>query len=211
LSAPTKPIRVLLADDHAIARAGVAALLSAQRDVELCGQAEDGAAAVRLYDALRPDVLVIDLRMPVLDGVGAITAICRQHPEAHVLVLSHFDGDENVVSALRAGARGYVTKDARGEMLVEAVRTIAAGGRYLPPDLAGQLVGRVNQNPLSGRERQVLDHLVDGLTNREIGEALGITERTIALHVSNLLVKLGAKTRTEAATLALQRGLVSRR
>lgn len=201
-------VRVLLADDHPVARRGVVSLLAASGDVDVVGQAANGAEVLVSFPQLRPDVVVTDLRMPVLDGVALTRALIALDPDARVLVFSHHDGDEQVYQALRAGARGYLTKDADADVLIDAVRTVAAGGRYVPAELAGRYAERVTQPSLSPREREALALVARGLTNRDIAGALGIAERTAALHVGNLLTKLGARTRTEAVALAAKAGLL---
>lgn len=204
-------IRVVLADDHEIARMGAAAVLATQPDIELVAQASDGAQAINLFRQHRPDVLVVDLRMPGLDGISVIEAVRREDPDARVLVLTHYDGDEDVFRALTAGARGYLTKDARGDALLEGIRALARGVRYLPAAISDRLAGHMAHDRLTGREREVIDLVFAGRTNREIAAALGITERTAALHVGNLLAKLGARSRTEAVAIALDRGLLKPR
>jgi two-component system NarL family response regulator len=207
----SRKIRVLVADDHPLARSGIHALLSVQGDFDVVAEVEDGAQAVAAFKQLRPDVCVLDLRMPVLDGVAAVRAIREVDPAARIIVLSHYDGDEDVFEAIRAGARGYLTKQARGEVLAEALRTLMAGQRYLPAEIAGKLADRSLQPNLSVRERQVLEGVFAGRSNREIAESLSIAERTASLHVSNLMTKLGARSRTEAVSIALQRGLIKSR
>jgi two-component system NarL family response regulator len=201
-------IRVLVADDHPLARSGIHALLTAEGDFDVIAQAEDGAQAVAAFKRLRPDVCIMDLRMPVLDGVSAVRAIREVDPDARVIVLSHYDGDEDVFDAIRSGARGYLTKQSRGEVLAEAIRTVMSGLRYLPAEIAAKLADRSLQPNLSLRERQVLEGVFAGRSNREIAESLHIAERTASLHVSNLMTKLGARSRTEAVSIALQRGLI---
>lgn len=204
----SRVVRVLIADDHPVARSGVAALLASHPNVEVVGTASNGAEALALYPKLRPDVVIADLRMPVLDGVALTRALRAADPNARVLVFTHYDGDEQVYQALRAGAMGYLTKDSDADVLVEALTTIADGGRFVPADLAGRFAHRVTQPSLSPREQQVLPLVAEGLTNREIASRLGLTERTAALHVGNLLAKLGAKTRAEAVALAVKTGLL---
>lgn len=208
---PTNPIRILVADDNALTRLGVVTMLRSEADFTIVGEAADGARAVTLYREVTPDVLVVDLRMPALDGVQVTAEICRHDPNARVLVLTHYDGDEDIFRALRAGARGYLTKEVGGEELVAAVRVVAGGGRYMPPDVASRLAERVLQPSLTVREQQVLEQMAVGLTNKQIGEKLEMSDRTVGTHVSQILAKLGAKTRTEAVTVGSQRGLLTRR
>ena len=202
-------VRVMIADDHPVARKGVASLLSASAQVDVVSQVSNGAEALASYSTLQPDVVVSDLRMPVLDGVGLTRALLASDPEARVLIFTHYDGDEQVLQALRAGARGYLTKDADGEVLIQAILTLAQGGRYLPPELAGRYADLVSKPSLTARERETLILMAEGITNQEIGTRLSLSERTAALHVGNVLAKLGAKTRTEAVSIATRRGLLA--
>jgi DNA-binding NarL/FixJ family response regulator len=204
----TGPIRILIADDHEIARGGTSVLLGTQTDLQVVGMAEDGAKAMALYRQLQPDVLVADLRMPVFDGLSVTTTLCGEFPNAKILILSHYDGDEDIFRALKAGARGYLTKDTRGQELIAAIRAIAAGGKYIPPAIAERLTGRMFAPTLTPREQQVLELIAQGLTNRSISTSVGIAERTVGLHVGNVLEKLGASTRTEAVSIGLKRGLL---
>ncbi len=201
-------IAVLIADDHPVARTGVTSLLSSYPNIKVVGAVENGARVLEVYPRLNPDVVVADVRMPELDGIAMTRALLASHPDARVLLFSHHDGDEQVYQAIRAGARGYLTKDSEGEVLLEAIETLARGGRYVPAEMAGRLAHRAAQPSLSPREAEVLPLVAAGLTNREIGKRLATSERTAALHVSNLLGKLGAKTRAEAVTLAVKAGLI---
>lgn len=203
-------IRILVADDNALTRLGIVTMLRLERGFEVVGEASDGAKAITSYRELRPDVLVLDLRMPVLDGVQVTSDLCREDPAARVLVLSHYDGDEDIFRALRAGAKGYLTKEVGGEELVNAVRTVAAGGRYMVPEVANRLAERVLQPSLTVREQQVLEEMARGFTNKQIAESLTMSDRTVGTHVSQILSKLGAKTRTEAVTVGMQKGLLKR-
>lgn len=205
---PPKPIRVIIADDHPVARKGVASLLAASPSVDVVSEASNGAEVLAMYPKLKPDVVVSDLRMPVLDGVGLIRALLAFDREARVLVFTHYDGDEQVLQALRAGARGYLTKDADGDVLVQAIATLASGGRFIPAELAGRYADLVTRPTLSPRERETLLLMAHGLTNHEIATQLRLSERTAALHVSNVLGKLGAKTRAEAVAIATRSGLL---
>lgn len=201
-------IRVLLADDNLIARNGVASLLATDPGIEVVGKAEDGAAAIKLYRELAPDVVVTDLKMPKLDGIQVTQALAAEQPPGAVLVLSQFEGDEGVVRALQAGALGYVTKEVDGDELIRAVRSVAARERYLPRAIANKLAERLVHSALSPRELQVLQLVYGGQSNREIAAALRMSERTVSVHVSNILDKLDARNRTEAVRIALERGLL---
>ena len=204
----SQPIRVLIADDNAIARAGIRALLGTRPALRVVGEAEDGVIAVEKFRALVPDILLLDMRMPRLDGAGVAGAVLREFPSARVLVLSHYDGEDSLLMALRAGVHGYITKEADGDELVHAIFSVVAGQRYLPPGVAERVSKGMTLASLTLRERQVLQALFQGLTNKQIGAELGVTERTAGFHVSGLLAKLGAKTRAEAVALALSRGLI---
>lgn len=202
------PIRVLIAEDQHIVRQGLVLILSQDPGVAVVGQAANGREAVALHERHSPDVTLVDLRMPELDGVGAVEEILARAPDAGILILTTFDGDEDIHRALTAGAKGYLLKDATTETLLDAVRQIAAGNAYLPPVIASRLMSRMRAPDLTERELQVLEQMADGKSNREIGAALFIAEGTVKLHVNNLFAKLGVGSRVEAVTLALRRGLV---
>ena len=203
------PIRLLIVDDHPIVRDGLVAILhQGEPDLEVVGQSGDGREAVTLWRQLRPTVTIMDLQLPGQSGVEAIAAIRREDPEARVLVLTTFDGDADIQRALAAGARGYLLKSVRRATLIEAVRAVAAGQRYLPPATAARLVEAMESERLTPRELDVLALLAKGLRNREIAEELHLAEPTIKIHVNNLLRKLEVKDRTEAAVVALRRGLI---
>jgi DNA-binding NarL/FixJ family response regulator len=202
-------IRVLLADDHAVVREGFAAILGYQSDMEVVGQAADGAAAIALYRKLQPDLLLVDLRMPGQSGVEVITAIRSEHPAARAIVLTTFDGDEDIFRALEAGARGYLLKDSTTTELLEAIHAVYAGERRVPPEVAARLVDRATSGPsLSTREIEVLRLVAAGKTNKEIASALFISEGTVKTHVNSIHEKLGVRDRTEAVMTALRRGIL---
>jgi two-component system NarL family response regulator len=199
---------VLVADDHVIVRLGLATLVNRQRDMQVVGQASSGADAVELYRAHRPDVTLMDLRMPGHGGVEAITAICAQDPQARIIVLTIHKGDEAVYQALRAGARGYLLKDAPGQEIVAAIRVVFGGERCIPPEIAGRLAARLRHPDLSPREVQILRQLANGASNQEMADRLGVSLGTIKNQVARVLVKLGAHDRTHAVALALERGIL---
>lgn len=201
-------LRVLIVDDHAITREGLATILGRAPDLELVGQAGDGPGAIEAYRRLRPDVLLIDVGLPGLSGIDVTQTLCAEFPEARVIVLSVHDGDEYVYRALRAGARAYLLKDAAGEEVLDAVRQVGSGRRLLAPAAAARLAERVAGSELTAREQAVLSILVAGKSNAAIGHELGITESTVKAHVNNILGKLGVRQRTEAAAVAVRRGLV---
>jgi DNA-binding NarL/FixJ family response regulator len=201
-------IRVLLIEDNQLTRLGVSTLLASQPDLSIVGEAEDGSVGIALYKKLQPDVALVDLRLPVFDGVQVMNALKEHDPSARVLILTHYDGDENIFRALRAGALGYLTKDAPGEQILAGVRAVAKGQRYVPNEILQQLAERTLYAPLTPREQQILEHLSRAESSRAIADALGISERTATTHIGNLLGKLGAKTRAEAVRVARSRGLL---
>ena len=204
----SEPIRILVAEDHHVVRQGLVALIKTVPDMTVVGEAADGAQAVELFRKCRPDVTIMDLRLPVMSGVEAITAIRREFPSARVLVLTTFDGDENIFRALQAGARGYLLKDMFGEELREAIRGVHAGKTRIPPPIAQRLAERMGGPSLTHREIEVLKLIVAGKSNKDIGNDLSISEATVKTHINSILGKLGVSDRTQAATTALQRGIV---
>lgn len=211
MTAAAVPLRVLVVDDHALLRAGIVSVLSRQPQVEVVGEAENGLEAIAAFETLRPDVTLIDLQMPVLDGVSAIARIKMIDPKANLLVLTTFDTDEDIESALRAGARGYLLKDATPAELAGALFDVRAGKTRVAPAVAAKLAERVTQVALTVRELTVLRLLADGRSNREIASKLAISEGTVKVHVTHLLEKLDVSTRTEAIAAAAKRGLVRMR
>ena len=201
-------IRIVVVDDQAVVRQGFVALINTVPDMEVIAEGTDGRQAVELYRKLKPDVLLTDLRMPVMTGVEAIAAIRREFPAARFIVLTTFDGDEDIYRSLQAGAQGYLLKDMFFEELEDAIRTVHAGGRRIPGIVAERLAGRVGASDLTGRELEVLEQIVIGHSNKEIAAALDISEATVKSHVNNILSKLGVADRTQAATTAIRRGLV---
>ncbi len=208
-------IRILLADDHPIVRDGLRAILGTQPDFEVVGEAAHGTEVLRQVDALRPDLLLLDLEMPRMDGVETLRQLRAAHPQVRVLVFTAFDTDERIMGALRAGAQGYLLKGTPREELFAAIRIVHDGGSLLQPIVAAHLIRQVvdpppseAHDPLTPREHEVLDLLAQGLQNKEIAAALAITQRTVKFHVSAVFHKLGAGNRTEAVKIAAQRGLV---
>jgi len=207
------PIRILIVDDHSVVRQGLRMFLRLDPDFEVVGEAADGAEAVRLTRQLQPDVVLMDLLMPVMDGISAIAAIRRETPESEVLALTSVLEDEAVFGAMRAGATGYLLKDTHADELCRAVKAAAAGQVQLSPQAAARLLREVkapdSPETLTEREAEVLRLLATGLANKEIARALTIGEKTVKTHVSNILAKLGVPSRTQAALYAVRIGLVS--
>jgi len=212
------PIRLLVADDHPVVRDGLVAMLSTQPDLVVVSEAATGAEAVERAAALAPDVILLDLEMPGMDGVEALRQIRAARPDAPVIVFTAFDTDERIVSAVRAGAQGYLLKGAPRDELFKAIRVVSEGGSLLQPVVASKLLQHMSQqateretsaDSLTEREMEVLKLLAQGKTNKEIAAALVISERTVKFHVGSILSKLGAGNRTEAVTIAAQRGLVN--
>ncbi|HWP44022.1 MAG TPA: response regulator transcription factor [Blastocatellia bacterium] len=202
------PIRVLIADDHFVVRVGLGTLINTEPDMLVVAEAVNGKQAVEAFRASQPDVALMDLRMPEMTGVEAILAIREEFPESRIIVLTTYDGDEDIYRALQAGARGYILKDMAGEELVEAIRAVHAGQRRIPPAVAARLAERMPRSELTPRELEVLKLIVKGKSNKEIAAELFVTEGTVKIHVNNLLSKLGVSDRTQAVTAALQRGIV---
>ncbi len=202
------PIRVLVVEDHHVVRQGLVALLSVVDGVEVVGQAADGEAALTEYAARHPDVTLIDLRLPKVSGVEVIQRVRDRHPHARFIVLTTYDGDEDIFRALQAGARAYLLKGMTVDVLISAIRSVHAGKSCIPPLIAQRLAERMSTEQLTHREQDVLEQIVRGKSNKEIGAALDISEATVKTHINNLLGKLGVSDRTQAATAALQRGLV---
>ena len=213
----TAPIRVLLCDDHAIVRKGIAALLATQTDIKVVGEAGDGKEAVAQVDKLHPDVILMDLMMPQLDGIGATEQITTKQPNAHILVLTSFAADDKVFPAIKAGALGYLLKDSGPTELLQAIHQVARGEPSLEPEIARKVLFELHHppkaapttDPLTEREMGVLKLVAQGMSNREIADKLVITERTVCTHVSNVLAKLHLASRTQAALYALKEGLSS--
>ena len=201
-------IKILVVDDHFVVRMGVTTLVNAQDDMTVVGEAANGKQGVELFRSCRPDVTLMDLRMPEMNGVAAITAIRAEFPDARIIVLSTYDGDEDIYRAFQAGARAYLLKDMHHDELVNAIRAVHQGQRFIPPAIANRLAERMPRSELTARELDVLRLIVKGMSNKEIASALRITEGTVKIHVNNLLAKLGVSDRTKAATTALQRGIV---
>lgn len=204
-------IRVLLVEDHLIVRQGLQMLLAQDPAIEVVAAVGDGLAAMEIFPALQPDVTLTDLQLPRQGGAETIRRIREQFPEARFLVLTTFDGDEDIYRALQAGARGYVLKGMDPAELIAAVHAVHAGKRHIPAAVADKLAERVANEQLTNRELEVLERIAEGCSNREIAARLFISEATVKTHVNSLLAKLGVPDRTRAAVVAIERGLVNHR
>jgi DNA-binding NarL/FixJ family response regulator len=201
-------IRILIADDHSVVREGLVSLVKRKSDMSVVAEASNGREAVDRWKEHRPDVTLLDLRMPELDGVGAIKEIREVDPNAHILVLTTFDGDEDIYRAIKAGAKGYLLKDTAREALMDSIRRVYAGETCIPPNLAAKLADRVSGETLSAREIEVLQRIAAGKSNKEIGAELFISEGTVKTHVKSIFSKLDVVSRTEAVATATRRGLI---
>jgi two-component system, NarL family, response regulator len=201
------PIRIMIVDDHTLVRRGMSALLAMSPEMKVVAEAADGVTALERYREHLPDVTLMDLRMPNMGGVDAITAIRKEFPRARFVVLTTYDGDDDVYRALTAGAQAYLLKDVGPEKLFEAILAVNRGEHIVPADLATRALAHATSSDLTDREVAVLRQIVDGKSNRDIAEALSITENTVKGHVKNLFDKLGVTSRTQAAMVAVERGL----
>jgi DNA-binding NarL/FixJ family response regulator len=201
-------IRILIADDHYIVRIGLIALVNTEPDMEVVAEAADGAQALDLFTKCSPDLALLDIRMPLKNGIQTTMEIRGRFPSARVLMLTAFDGDEEIYKALEAGAQGYVLKSSSGEKLIPALRAVAAGQRWIPAEVANRLASRNLFEKLTAREEGVLHELAKGLANKEIADVLHITEHTVKDHLKAILGKLHVADRTEAVTTAVQRGII---
>jgi two-component system NarL family response regulator len=201
-------IRIMVIDDQAVVRQGFVALINTVSDMAVVAEGTNGRQAIDLFRLHRPDVTLMDLRMPELGGVEAIMAIRREFPDARLIVLTTFDGDEDIYRSLQAGAQGYLLKDMFFEELEDAIRKVHGGSRRIPAQVAERLAERMGSSDLTGREIEVLEQIVAGHSNKAIANRLNISEATVKSHINSILSKLGVNDRTQAATTALQRGLV---
>jgi two-component system, NarL family, response regulator len=200
-------LRILLADDHPILREGLALILDNQADMTVVGEASNGREAVEVFSQLQPDVTLMDLRMPEMGGVEAITAIRAEFPAACIILLTTYDGDEDIYRGLRAGAKSYLLKDASTQEILSAIRQVCTGKNHISPAVGARLAERAQMPELTDREREVLQQMAKGQSNQEIGFTLRIAESTVKTHVNSILSKLGVGDRTQAAIVALKRGI----
>jgi len=201
-------IRVMLVDDHPVVRDGLANIVNQQKDMRVIAEADDGDTAIALYDEHRPDVMVLDLRMPGRDGVSVVEAVLEKHSKARVLIMTTYDGDEDIFKSLSRGAMGYLLKDAPRQEILTAIRAVAADQPYTSGAIASKALQRMARPSLTQRERDVLQQLSEGRSNKDIGRRLKITEGTAKTHVKAILTKLDAMSRTEAVAVAHKRGLI---
>jgi DNA-binding NarL/FixJ family response regulator len=201
------PIRILTVDDHPLLREGIAAVIEGQSDMQLVGEAANGLEALQVFRDCRPDVTLMDLQMPEMDGVDAIGAIHREFPEARIVVLTTYQGDAQALRAFKAGASGYLLKSMLRRELVDTIRSVHAGRRRIPPEIATGIAEHASDDALTLREIEVLRRVADGNGNKRIAHHLGIAEETVKAHMKNILAKLGANDRTHAVTIAVRRGI----
>jgi two-component system NarL family response regulator len=204
----SETIRILVAEDHLVARVGVSTIVNMQPDMTVVAEASNGQQAVELYRKHQPDVALLDLRMPGMTGVEAATTIRAEYPNARMIALTTYGGDEDIRRALAAGVQAYLTKDVLHDELLKAIRAVHAGQTYLPAAVAAALAAQMPRPDLSAREVQVLELIVRGLANKQIAYSLSIAEHTVKNHVKSILSKLGVQDRTQAATAAIQRGII---
>jgi two-component system, NarL family, response regulator len=201
-------IRILIADDYPVVLRGLEAIIEFEQDMSIVGQARNGREVLEAFRQLQPDVTLMDLRMPEIGGVEAICAIKAEFENARIIVLTSYDGDEDIYRGLQAGAKGYLLKGAEPDELLEAIRVVHNGQKYIPPVVGAKLLERMGTPELSQRELQVLQLIANGKSNQEIATALSIAEGTVKFHVNNILGKLGVSDRTQAVIVALKRGIV---
>ncbi|ESA37902.1 two component transcriptional family [Leptolyngbya sp. Heron Island J] len=205
----TESIRVLVADDHPIVRNGIAQMVNLADGMTVVAEATTGLDAVQQFREVQPDVTLMDLRMPDMSGVEAITTIRQDFPDARIAILTTYDTDEDIFLGLQAGAKGYLLKDTEIDDLLDAIRTIHRGNKYIPPAVGAKLAERMGLPPLSEREREVIQLMAEGKTNQEISEQLHLSESTVKFHISNIFKKLGVSDRTQAVLVALKRGITN--
>jgi DNA-binding NarL/FixJ family response regulator len=205
---PTEVLGILCVDDHPLVRKGIAAILANEKDMKLIAEAGSGPEAVEAFRQFHPDVTLMDLRMPAMDGIETTKEIRKLDPEAKIIALTSYDGDQEIYRALEAGVRGYILKESVHTEIVRAIRVVQSGKRLMPPEVAERLSEHFPQVALTPREIEVLQHVAKGLGNKEIGVRLGTAAGTVKMHLQNILSKLGASDRTHAVTLAIRRGII---
>ena len=203
-----RKIRILVADDHFVVRMGLLGVVNAEPDMEIVAEAADGNQAVEMFERVNPDLVLMDLRMPIKDGIAATSEIRSKHADARILMLTTYDGDTEIHRAMQAGAQGYVLKNSTGEKLIPALRAVAGGAKWIPKEVATRLASRKLFEDLTPRELQVLQQMARGLANKEIGDVLKISPYTVKDHLKTILGKLRVADRTEAVTVAIQRGII---
>jgi DNA-binding NarL/FixJ family response regulator len=203
-----KKIRILIADDHHLVRMGIVALVNIETDMEVVAEATDGSQVIELFERHKPDLVLMDSRMAVKNGIEATAEIRRRDPKARILMLTAFDGDADIRKAFDAGAQGYVLKSSSGEKLIPALRAVAAGEKWIPQEVAHRLSSRNSYENLTARELEVLQQIAKGLANKQIADHFGITESTVKTHLKNILAKLRVADRTEALSVSIQRGII---
>jgi len=208
MSSDPSPIRILIVDDHALLREGIAALVNAESDMKLVAEASNGQEAIEKFRSNRPDVTLMDLQMPALNGIDAIIGIRNEFPSARIIVLTTYRGDVQALRALKAGARGYILKGEVHRDLLDSIRAVHAGQKRIPPEVAVELADHAAEDDLTSREIDVLRLIATGNANKEIACRLSIAEDTVKSHVTNILAKLGANDRTHAVTIGLKRGII---
>lgn len=204
----TQSIKIMIVDDHPVVREGLSRIIVSESGMEVIAEAGTGAEALTQYRKLRPDIVLLDMRMPEMTGIQTIEAIRKEFTNARIIVLSTYDLEEDIYLSLQAGARGYILKDSPRTELLAAIRRVHAGERVIPPNIATRLAERIGGNELTAREFEVLKLIVAGKSNKQIGDDLGISEGTVKSHVNNILDKLGVTDRTQAVSVALKRGIV---
>jgi DNA-binding NarL/FixJ family response regulator len=205
---PDKSITVLVVDDHPLLREGIAAVIQCEQDIVLVAEASNGREAVECFRTHRPDVTLMDLQMPEMDGVAATLAIRAEWPDARIVILTTYAGDAKALSALKSGASGYLLKSMIRKELLEAIRSVCAGRQYIPREVASEIAAHVTDDALTPRELEVLIHVAAGKSNRSVAARLAVSEDTVKTHMKNIMSKLGANDRTHAVTIALKRGII---